>query len=85
MFSPAINSIGFWDMLITRKGTSRCWSGLTTTRAKLNPCRASIVVPERGSIIPILLLELLANFPYKIISVLGGIIALSSKATTALL
>ena len=39
-FSPATNSIGFWDMLITRKGTTRCWSGLTTTRAKLNPCLA---------------------------------------------
>ena len=43
------------------------------------------MVPERGSIIPILLLALLANFPAKIISVLGGIIELSSKATTALL
>lgn len=72
-------------MLITRKGTTLCWSGLTTIRAKLIPYLASLSIPELGSIIPIFLLALLANFPSKIISVLGGIIALSTKTTAALL
>ena len=42
-FSPAANSIGSLNMLRARKGTTPCWSGLTTTRAKLNPCLKSVV------------------------------------------